>query len=233
MIDVNNKKTVIFDFGDTLASTIPTYTDRIKIALRNLGFEFTDKNFFDVYNFADYQIYKNYISSGSTDSAVYQNVLFNTLRTGLKLEVAQEELKRLINIQLGSIGYRRELLEFAGDLLELLKSKDCKLAIISNNDGHTFEKCRDLGIDKYFEVIIDSTNIGMVKPDQNIYRYALSKLDTDADKAVYIGDLYGTDILGGINSGLDVLWFNHRKGKNYEKIDVRQFLKLKEVLETF
>ena len=38
MIDIKNKKAIFFDFGDTIASTVPTYPDRIRIALCEIGF---------------------------------------------------------------------------------------------------------------------------------------------------------------------------------------------------
>ena len=232
MIDINRKKTVIFDFGDTLASTIPTFPDRIKIALRNLGFEISDEKFYDAYLFADYQIYKKYISSGTIDSNTCQNIAFDTLSDRLKIDASKGELRHVVKQKLNEIGFKRVLLEHAGDLLELLKSKGFQLAIISNNDGYTREKCRELGIEQYFEAVVDSTKVGMVKPDSNIYRYTLDQLNVDADQAVHIGDLYGADVLGGINSGLDVIWYNHRNGENYDNLDIKQFLSIKEILQT-
>ena len=145
----------------------------------------------------------------------------------------REELKKMVKLNLKEIEYTRELLDNAGDMLEQLRSKGFKLAIISNNDGYTFEKCRELGINEYFEIVVDSTNVGMVKPDRNIYLYTLSELNIDPDEAVHIGDLYGADILGGINSGLDVIWFNHRNGENYENINLKQFFTYSEILESF
>ena len=73
----------------------------------------------------------------------------------------------------------------------------------------------------------------MVKPDRNIYTYTLNELNVNAGDAVHIGDLYGADILGGINSGLDVIWFNHRNAENFDNIEVRQFVSIKEILDTF
>ena len=233
MIDPNTKKTVIFDFGDTLASTVPTYPDRIKIAIRKLGFRFSDKEFSEAYQFADYQICKNYLSNGTISSKIYQDSLYYFLRDVLKIEMPRDELKKAVKINLKEIEYTRELLEHAGNMLEYLRSNGFKLAVISNNDGFTVEKCRELGINEYFEIVVDSTNVGMVKPDRNIYLYALSEMNIEHDEAVHIGDLYGADILGGINSGLDVIWFNHRNGKNYEDIKVKQFFTYSEILESF
>ena len=95
MIDSNNKNTVIFDFGDTLASTVPTFPMRIGIALRNLGFDFTDNDFLGAYHLADYRIYQGYKSSGSISYRIYQNTLFDVLRASLNIEMDREELKKL------------------------------------------------------------------------------------------------------------------------------------------
>lgn len=227
MMSLDDKKIITFDFGDTLASTTPTYPDRIRMALSKSGFEFTDKEFFEAYHFADYLIYKHYVLEGTISLKISQKVLYETLKDRLKIEASPEYLERTVNTQLEQINFKRELMDKAGDLLDALRSKDFRLAIISNNDGLTYQKCRDLGISDYFEVIVDSTNVGMVKPDSNIYSYTLSRLETEADKAVHIGDLYGADILGGIGSHMDVIWLNHRKCENYEKIEVKQFSRLK------
>lgn len=231
MLDLGRKKIITFDFGDTLASTIPTYPDRMRMAMINLGFELTDKEFIDAYHFADYQIYRLYISTGSINATDSQNLLFEIMRDRLKIEISPTQLKKLTWEQMDKIDYRRKLTELAGDILDRLKSKGFALAIISNNDGYTFEKCCELGISNYFEAIVDSTNVGMIKPDRNIYMHTLRKLNVETDKSIHIGDLYGADILGGINSNLDVIWINRRKCENYEKINVRQFSGFKEILE--
>lgn len=231
MLDIGRKKVVTFDFGDTLATTVPTYPDRIKIAMGRLGFEFTDKKFIDAYHFADYQIYRRYISQGSINGTSSQNLMFEILREELKIEMPLKHLKKLTAEQLGRIEYKRKLTKCAQDVLDTLRSKGFGLAVISNNDGYTLEKCQELGINDYFDAVIDSNKVGMIKPDRNIYNYALRRLKVEPDKAVHVGDLYGADILGGINSGLDVIWINGRKCRNYDKIKVREFSGFKEVLE--
>ena len=232
MLEGRNNSTVIFDFGDTLASTQPTYPDRIKIALRQLGHEFNDIEFYDAYHLADYKIFNDYITRGSINSKIYQNTLYEVLGNKLKIPTPGKEIKTKVNLEIKKINYKRVLIESAGEILEHLKSRGFKLGLISNNDGHTIDKCRELGIDSYFEAIVDSTTVGMFKPDKNIYLHTLSELNVVADEVLHIGDLYGADILGGLNSGLDVIWINHRKSENYNSLDIKQFNGLKEFLES-
>jgi putative hydrolase of the HAD superfamily len=130
-------------------------------------------------------------------------------------------------------GYKRQLLPGAEELLKDLSKSGFKLAVISNNDGKTAEKCEQLGIAKYFELIIDSTNVNIIKPDKDIFLLASEKLGIDTKDILHIGDLYGADILGARNAGIDTIWINHKDGINYEEIKVTQVSNLLELSGLF
>lgn len=220
MINLDEKKGVIFDFGDTLASTIPTYPDRIRLSLLENGFSFTEDEFFDSYLYADYKVFTSYIDSGQISSRNHRNLLFSTLTEKLNIGKNSEEIFKMVKNNIKDIGYERITLNGAYDLLGLLKDKGYKLGIISNNDGRTEEKCEQVGIKDYFDIIVDSTKAGMVKPDANIFEKAARELNLNMSDLIHIGDLYGSDILGGLNAGMDVIWFNKRNAKNYEDLDI-------------
>ena len=233
MIDIKNKKAVFFDFGDTLASTVPTYPDRIRIALNALGYEFTEKQYFSAFQFADYQIYKNYINDKKVSSKIYQKTLFSVLTEELGINTDSEELRNKVNQKMSGAELKRELLPGAGELLNYLSSCGYKLSVISNNDGRTAEKCEDVGIAEYMELIIDSTKVNIIKPDSRIFLLASEMLQIDPKDILHIGDLYGADVLGAMNAGIDVIWINHKSGKNYEGLDLVEVNNLPELLNIF
>ena len=107
MLVGKNKSTILFDFGDTLASTVPTYPDRIIFALRNLGHVFTDAEFYDAYHLADYKIFNDYISRGSINSKIYQNTLFDVLGNNLRIPTPGKELKILVIPEMKKIDYKK------------------------------------------------------------------------------------------------------------------------------
>lgn len=81
-----------------------------------------------------------------------------------------------------------------------------QLAVISNNFGNTHGWCDEYGLSPLLEVIIDSTVFGIAKPDARIFEAALSGLDVAPNQAIYVGDSYSADMVGGKNAGLWTAW---------------------------
>ena len=81
-----------------------------------------------------------------------------------------------------------------------------QLAVISNNFGNTRGWCDEYGLTPLLEVIIDSTVLGIAKPDARIFEEALSELGVAPAHAIYVGDSYSADMVGGKNAGLWTAW---------------------------
>ena len=81
-----------------------------------------------------------------------------------------------------------------------------QLAVISNNFGNARGWCDEYGLSPLLEVIIDSTVLGIAKPDARIFEAALSELGVAPHQAVYVGDSYSADMVGGKNAGLWTAW---------------------------
>jgi len=63
-----------------------------------------------------------------------------------------------------------------------------------------------------FDGIFISQEIGLRKPDCEYFNYVFNKIrPVDMAKTLIIGDSLTSDILGGINSGVDTCWFNPHK----------------------
>ena len=89
--------------------------------------------------------------------------------------------------------------------LETLQGK-YQLAVISNNFGNTRGWCDEYGLTPLLEAIIDSTVLGVAKPDARIFEAALSELDVAPAYAIYVGDSYSADMVGGKNAGMWTAW---------------------------
>ena len=81
-----------------------------------------------------------------------------------------------------------------------------QLAVISNNFGNTRGWCDEYGLSALLEVIIDSTVLGIAKPDARIFEAALSELEVMPNQAIYVGDSYAADMVGGKNAGMWTAW---------------------------
>ena len=81
-----------------------------------------------------------------------------------------------------------------------------QLGVISNNFGNTRGWCEDYGLSALFGAIIDSTVLGIAKPDARIFEAALSELRVAPHQAIYVGDSYAADMVGGKKAGLWTAW---------------------------
>ena len=95
------------------------------------------------------------------------------------------------------------------EALQGLAALDVKLAIVSNADGDTEQRLRELGICQIgpgagveMAAILDSTVVGVAKPDPRIFELALDALDVPAERAVHVGDTPGADVDGARAAGV-------------------------------
>ncbi len=233
MINIDNKKAVFFDFGDTLVTTVETYPKRIELAFIENGYSFGENEFIKAYLKSDYEIFKLYKKNEKIHQKDHQDILFKLLIKNLKLNEDFKEIKSKIKKSVAKIDYKRVKIAGCDQLLKKLRERNFTLAVISNNDGKTVEKCKDTEIEHYFDIIIDSTQVKMVKPDIAIFNYTLDKLSLKKEEVIHTGDLYGSDILGAMNAGIDPVWINHRNGENFENLDITTVSDLSELSSLF
>jgi HAD superfamily hydrolase (TIGR01549 family) len=227
-MSLNSKRAIFFDFGDTLASTTPPYLTRIATAMKAAGYPVLDREFEIAYIKTDYEIYTRYKAQGKITPKEYGEWFFPILCKYLSLEEDPYAIRAQTRQALKEIKFGRALLPGADELLNYLKGKGFILAVISNNDGKTEEKCEEVGIREYFDIIVDSTKLGLVKPDSRIFKFVLEKLNLSQHEVIHIGDLYGSDVMGGLNASLDVIWFNERQ---VERLDGSQVIEVQSLDE--
>lgn len=91
--------------------------------------------------------------------------------------------------------------------LQQLQTTGLALGIISNGHGELqIATIRTLGIEACFSVISISEREGLRKPDPAIFLRAVDRLDTSADRAVFVGDHPLSDVAGARAAGLRAVW---------------------------
>jgi putative hydrolase of the HAD superfamily len=90
---------------------------------------------------------------------------------------------------------------------ELVESQ--VLALVTNGASCLQrEKLAASGLGDYFDVVVVSAEFGVGKPDASIFSHALSRLGSDAEGAVMVGDSLSRDVDGAIAAGLQAVWLN-------------------------
>lgn len=134
---------------------------------------------------------------------------------------------------LSRIPTKGPLISGAIELLEYLRPK-YNMYILSNGFKELqSRKMRTAGIDKYFDRLILSEDIGVNKPNRELYEHALHVTDSRLEESIMIGDMFDTDIAGAANAGMEQIYYNPkgRRGHSFEPTyEVAHLLQIKEIL---
>jgi putative hydrolase of the HAD superfamily len=102
--------------------------------------------------------------------------------------------------------YRSDVLELAPgalDLIGALRARGCKLAVVTNGFAATHhEKIDRLGLRAHIDALFLADEMGMVKPDPEIFRLACRTLGSVPERTAMVGDRYDRDIVGALSVGL-------------------------------
>ena len=94
-------------------------------------------------------------------------------------------------------------------VLDELAARGHRLGVISNSSGTLHDHLERIGLAGRFEIIIDSSRVGVEKPHPEIFRLALRQAgDLDATGALYVGDVYAIDVLGAAGAGMSAILFD-------------------------
>jgi putative hydrolase of the HAD superfamily len=77
-----------------------------------------------------------------------------------------------------------------------------RMGVLSNSNGTVRAKLERIGLAHHFELIVDSHEEGIEKPDPRIFALALERMGVRASEAAYVGDLYHVDVVGAAAAGL-------------------------------
>lgn len=194
---------VTFDFGGTLASgglDREVYWGRLLDYLRSMGF-----------------------SGGEAQLRRVREGMFERLRRarGLNREIRFEDLYRGMLFRLGlhpeeeAIDYihqlyirsfKIELISGVEEVLEALKER-YRLAVISNASSNVPRQAiKSFGLERYLDSIVISRDLGIRKPDPEIFRFALRNLGVESREAVHVGDSLKSDVRGAKEAGMKAVW---------------------------
>lgn len=188
-------KAVLFDFGGTLDTNGIHWSEKFRLAYDEAGLEITKKDYNEAYVKAEPQMY---VEVKKDDD------FLATLSKQAFLQLSYLEANKNYSFPGGADGASKmvaekcyaDVLEVVKKVKEILKglSKNYSLGVVSNFYGNLEASLKGIDIDKFFDVMIDSTVIDIRKPDPGIFKYALDKLKILPENAVVVGDSYERDI---------------------------------------
>jgi putative hydrolase of the HAD superfamily len=89
-----------------------------------------------------------------------------------------------------------------------------RVAVLSNGDqGQQEEKVCRTGLGPFVEVVLTSDQLGVAKPDPEVFVQACRQLGVSAQEVVYVGDRIEVDARAANAAGLRGIWLNRAGGE--------------------
>lgn len=106
--------------------------------------------------------------------------------------------------------------------LEAVRGSGLRTCLVSNATELARRVLRRLDMERLFDVVVISEEVGVRKPDPRIFRMALDDAGTEPSEAVYLGDRPATDMVGATRAGMMAVLVDRRGtylDSPYERVD--------------
>ena len=129
----------------------------------------------------------------------------------LDFKIADETLAKDMSVQfLDMLPTRTILFPYAIEILQYLTDKNYQLHLITNGFEKTqHSKLKYSGLNTFFKEIITSEGSNSLKPNKEIFDFALEKTGAKPEESIMLGDSIEVDIIGAMKAGIDQVFINH------------------------
>lgn len=152
------------------------------------------------------------------DSRAFLPWYIGTLNYFLRLSLPIEEVMQVHRSLTEELPVQWKAYDGARQTLQHLRGLGYRLGLISNWDESARTVLARNGLDEELDEIIISSEVGMEKPNPDIFRLALARGNVAANQSLYIGDNYYDDVVGSQKIGMHCLLINAYGNRGVEEL---------------
>lgn len=235
----------LWDFDKNAKSAIFKLID--KYSLSDLFGIHNKDEFFKRYEEINHRLWSDYETGKITKEYLRSARFHQVFTTYLNNNIACTNDKKLMELSiefgeayLTQMTYETELEPHVAEILSTLKNAGAKIAVVTNGFKEVqYRKLRNSNIHGYIDAVIISEEVGVHKPNPQIFQKALEAICPPTEYAsqrtmikqatIMIGDDFANDIEGAQIFGIDQFYYNpHHKpcdgGPTYESATLRDLL---------
>lgn len=201
-------KHILFDFDNTIwdfnqNSMESLHEVYILHKLETIFEDFTQ--FYTLYSYQNQLLWREYNNRQINKKTLNEGRFNYPL---LQMGVQDSQLAHAIgNDYLRFTQSKSGLMPYAREVLDELKQK-YQLHILSNGFSELqYKKIESSGLEKHFQKIILSEQVGVLKPDKRIFDYAITSLNAHRNQVLMVGDNFEADIVGAKKAGIDQVYY--------------------------
>ena len=166
--------------------------------------------FFNIYTAHNHRLWDRYSKGFIKQEELRWKRIYLSL---LDFKIANEQLSKEMSLEfLQILPTKKKLFPHTIEILNYLKDKNYKMHLITNGfESVQMQKIKNAEIAHYFTEVITSETSNSLKPNKEIFEFALKTANATLSESIMIGDNETADIQGGINIGMDTVFVNHLK----------------------
>lgn len=201
---------VIFDYGGTIDTNSRHWAEVLWSKYVEHGVPVDKESFREAYVFAERALAKYPFVQPRHD---FHDVL--SIKAKLQVEWLAEQRKLPMDerqlqayatqVADGCYAYVLEVLKITRPVVEAL-AKKYKLVLVSNFYGNIQTILKDFGLSGFFSEIVESSVVGVRKPDPAIYRLGVEAMGMEAKHVLVVGDSFSKDVVPAKAVGCRVAW---------------------------
>jgi putative hydrolase of the HAD superfamily len=197
-------RALLLDFGGTIDADGLPWKDRFRQLYRDNGVQADAAAFDPVFYAADDAL----LGALAPRAGLRETVA--RLAAGVSAGLGLADARVTAAVAEGFLEASLARLAANGRLLADLRRR-YRLGLVSNFYGNLHGVCAEAGIDALFDVLVDSTLVGVTKPDAGIFRHALGALGVTAAESTFVGDSPSRDMAGARGVGMRHVWLTGRR----------------------
>lgn len=238
----NQYKAVIFDLHYTILRPVPSRGVMYQRIFKQHGFNARPREIKKVFSEVWSKYGNDKISEDSKNHYKEKNIeewWFNFhLKMLKKLGLQNKKIAEIINQDISNhffTNYRiHRMYDDAKRILPFLKKQKVKLALATNGYKSTKKIIEYFKLDQYFDYVAISCEVGISKPNPELYHHISSKLSLEPKEILCIGDSYPTDIVGAKKAGCGSAIIdrkNNESKKKYDCIYLNNLMQIKNLIK--
>ena len=193
-------RAILFDFGGTLDGAGVHWLDRFVEIYRDAGLALPFDRLREAFDHATHCAYTDPAVAGM---GLQPLIEFHVARQQERLGVHDGALAA--RVVAAFVSGARARLEESRCVLQRLQHR-VALGVVSNFYGNVDRLLDEAGIAPLLATIVDSSRVGLSKPDPEIFTFAVRQLGCEPGAALYVGDSFEKDIVGARRAGLRTAW---------------------------
>lgn len=207
---------VLFDLDNTLYDYDSCNQEGLESVFDNLSkvISITQDHFHELYDSSRIEVKSHIPHQASSHSRL---LYIKVLLEKISMPIDPRLVLSLEESYWSSFLNKMDLFEGVIECFEYLHANKIRIGLITDlNLRIQLKKLIKLDIDKYFNKIITSEEIGIEKPSEEIFNYALNSLKTTASETCMVGDSLDRDIKGASKLGIYTIYKNPKNKATVE-----------------